>query len=497
MKKASLMNDTNELIKERLRKLEQLKALGVEPFGGRFPKEGPIACLISGFEDNKRVSTAGRIAAMRLMGKTTFCDLRDDSGRIQLYVKHEHLLEKSLKLFELLDIGDVIGVEGELFKTKTGEISIRVENLQLLSKSLRPLPEKWHGLKDTEARTRRRYLDLVANEETREIFKKRTLIIRSIRRILDEKGYLEVETPMMHPIPGGAAGKPFKTHHEALDVDLYLRVAPELYLKKLLVGGFDKVYEINKSFRNEGISTRHNPEFTMLEVYTAYQDVGDVMELTRELIQKTAEEALGGLVISAPDGKLDLSQWDRVSFGDLMQERFGIRPSDPVPIWVEKIKKKGFRIEAKDGKDISRTQIINLVGDLLEPGSAASGGVARPVFVTDYFTELCPLAKKNPKDPSLSERFELYIGGMEIANGYSELNDPLEQRQRFLEELKEKRRTPTGESLDESFIEALEFGMPPAGGLGIGVDRLVMLLTAQSSIREVILFPQMRPEKKE
>jgi len=498
------MNEPNELIKERQKKLEAIKALGIDPFGGKFLKDQTPADLTQNFEDKKHGRTAGRITAMRLMGKTTFCDLKDETGRIQLYVKPDHLSEKEFKLFGLLDIGDTVGVEGELFKTKMGEISIRVDRLELLSKSLRPMPEKWHGLKDVEIRYRQRYLDLMSNDEIKDIFKKRSRIIQSVRKILDDKDYLEVETPMMHSIPGGAAGKPFKTHHEALDIDLFLRVAPELYLKKLLVGGFDKVYEINKSFRNEGISTRHNPEFTMLEVYTAYQDVNDVMDLCEELIKKTAEDVFKSLEFSyraarsLPEdmkNKLNLSQWKRVSFAKLMQESFDILPNDDTKQWVEKLRKKGVPI--KD-KDLSRTQIINLVADLITPsppGSDKETEVLRPVFVTDYFSEISPLARKNKQNPYLADRFELYIGGMEIANGYSEQNDPIEQRKRLVEELKEKGKEKDGGALDEDFLTALEHGMPPAGGLGIGIDRLTMLLTGQESIREVILFPQMKPEK--
>jgi lysyl-tRNA synthetase class 2 len=300
---------------------------------------------------------------------------------------------------------------------------------------------------------------------------------------------------MMHPIPGGAAGKPFKTYHEALSLELYLRVAPELYLKKLLVGGFDKVYEINKSFRNEGISTRHNPEFTMLEVYTAYHDVSDVMDLTEELIKAAAQRVFGTLTIPQAEGALDLSRWERVSFADIMRERFGIRPEDPTRVWVEKLKAKGYEFEGKGGKEISRTQLINIVGELLEPGTGLSKKENRPYFVTDYFSELSPLAKRKPDNPHLSARFELYVGGMEIANGYSEQNDPLEQRERLVEELRNRGQDETSGVLDEDFLAALEHGMPPAGGLGIGIDRLVMLLTGQPSIREVILFPQMKPEK--
>ncbi len=487
-----ITDSSNEIIKERLKKFEAIKGMGVDPFGGRFPKGCLIAELVKGFsasvgEDKKKVVTAGRLSAMRQMGKTAFCDLKDESGRIQLYVKPENLSEAENRLFGFLDIGDIVGAEGELFKTKTGEISIRVERLTLLSKSLRPLPEKWHGLKDVETRYRKRYLDLISNDETKELFKKRTLIIRSVRKTLDDKGYLEVETPMMHSIPGGAAGKPFKTHHEALGVDLYLRVAPELYLKKLLVGGFDKVYEINKSFRNEGISTRHNPEFTMLEVYTAYHDVNDVMSLTEEIIRGAARDVFGTLKITSEDGGtvLDLENWERISFAKLMEDSYGIRPDEPTETWVGKLKKKGVKIE---GQDLSRTQLINLVAELIEPGEKSD----RPVFVTDYFSELSPLAKRSKKNLHLSDRFELYVGGMELANGYSEQNDPIEQRQRFVEALKEKDKT--ADAVDEDFIDALSHGMPPAGGLGIGIDRLVMLLTRQPSIREVILFPQMKPE---
>ena len=480
----------NDLIKERYKKFQALQAMGVDAFGGKFAKESLIAEAVNAFEDKKRVCLAGRLTAMRVMGKTTFCDLRDESGRVQLYVKHEHLGDDQHKVFENLDLGDIIGIKGEFFKTKTGEISIRVDSLTLLAKSLRPMPEKWHGLKDVEVRYRQRYLDLMSNEEAKDIFKKRSLVIRSIRNILDEKGYLEVETPMMHPIPGGAAGKPFKTHHEALNIPLYLRVAPELYLKKLLVGGFDKVYEVNKSFRNEGISTRHNPEFTMLEVYTAYQDVSDVMNLTEELIRGTAKTVFGKLEFEYAGRKVDLSKFERVSFAKLMRDGFDITPADEAKDWVSKLKAKGVKIE---GKDLSRTQLINIVAELLEPGKKTEE--VHPVFVTDYFTELCPLAKKQKDNPGISERFELFIAGMEVANGYSELNDPIDQRQRLLEELKEKGKQSTYETLDEDFLTALEHGMPPAGGLGIGMDRLVMVLTGQASIREVILFPQMRPEK--
>ncbi len=488
--------DENELVKERRRKHQALLALGVDPFGGRFDKEAPLSAIAAAYQDHKKVRAAGRLTAQRFMGKSVFCDLKDESGRLQIYLKRTELDERALALFDLLDLGDIVGVEGELFKTKTGEISVKVTRLELLAKSLRPLPEKWHGLKDVEVRYRRRYLDLAANDETQDIFRKRSLIVRSIRKTLDDRGYLEVETPMMHPIPGGAAGKPFQTHHEALGVDLFLRVAPELYLKRLLVGGFDKVYEINKSFRNEGISTRHNPEFTMLEVYTAYHDVNDVMDLCEAIVRGASESVFGTTKIVSGGAVVDLGRFERVSFAKLMRDGFGISPDEETSEWVRKLKSKGVKIE---GKELSRTQIINIVADLLEPAKAALDGEGRPVhtpvFVTEYFAELSPLARKNKDNPLLSDRFELYINGMEIANGYSEQNDPIEQRARFLEEIREKGQKPSANNFDEDYLYALEHGMPPAGGLGIGVDRLVMVLTGQPSIREVILFPQMKPER--
>ncbi len=466
------MDEASDLIKERYKKYEALKALGLDPFGGRFDKQASVAKLLEAFSEGHPAKTAGRLTATRFMGKTVFADLKDETGRIQLFIKPSELSEQHQQVFNCLDIGDILGIAGEMFKTKTGEISIRVKELTLLSKSLRPMPEKWHGLKDVETRYRQRYLDLIANDTTKEIFAKRSKIVRSVRMTLDNKDYLEVETPMMHPIPGGAAGKPFKTHHEALDLDLYLRVAPELYLKRLLVGGFDKVYEINKSFRNEGISTRHNPEFTMLEVYTAYHDVEDVMSLCEEILQNAAK-SVGS----------DFPKVERVSFAGLMKEAFDITPEEDSESWIKKLKAKGHTIQ---GKDISRTQIINIVGELLEERIKGSGAV----FVTEYFAEISPLARRNKKNPHLADRFELYIGGMEVANGYSEQNDPIEQKQRFLEELDEKGKEKG--KLDEDYIYALEHGMPPAGGLGIGIDRLVMILTSQPTIREVILFPQMR-----
>src|SRR3989338_6296088 len=475
---------SEDLRRERLKKLEALQAMGVDPFGGRFEKTDMVGALVSDFREGRPARTAGRLTAMRLMGKSVFCDLKDETGRVQLYFQPGKLDGSPEKIYNQLDIGDIVGVEGELFKTKTGEISVRVARLILLAKSLRPLPEKWHGLKDVEARYRQRYLDLASNDQVKEIFRKRSTIVRQIRLGLDDKGYLEVETPMMHPIPGGAAGKPFKTRHEALGMELYLRVAPELYLKRLLVGGFDKVYEINKSFRNEGISTRHNPEFTMLEVYEAYSDCAGMMKLTEDLITSLAQKIFGKTTFEYQGKTVDPSKWERALFADLMKEQFGITPEESPEEWIKKLKKKGVEIE---GKELSRTQVINIVGELIEPKAHN-----HPVFVIDIFKEMCPLAKTKKDKPLLTDRFELYIGGMEIANAYSELNDPMEQQDRFEEDIKGLKDKK--DKIDADFIRALEYGMPPAGGLGIGIDRLVMILTNSPSIRDVILFPQLKPE---
>lgn len=479
-----MAEEINDLIKQRISKLEALKGMGIEPYGRGFPnllniKELAKEAPVDGHEPSgKEFTVAGRLMAIRLHGKSAFCDIKDQTGKVQIYVKEDIVGKDKFAIFDKLDIGDIIGVRGNIFKTRTGEITIKVIELTILSKSLRPLPEKWHGLKDVETRYRQRYVDLIVNDEVKNIFYARSKIISKIRQFLDDREYLEVETPMMHSLAGGAAGKPFKTHHEALDTDLYLRIAPELYLKKLLVGGFGKVYEINRSFRNEGISIRHNPEFTMLEVYTAYSDCAGTMKLTEELIRFVAKEVLGKEELEYQGQKIDLTKWEKVSFADLMKQNFDIRPDDDTKTWIEKLKKKDIPLE-KDA--VSRTQILNIIADLIEPSAKA-----HPVFVVDMFTELCPLAKTKKENPLLTERFELFMGGMEVANAYSELNDPIEQRKRFEEQAEGK--------TDDDFLRALEYGMPPAGGLGIGIDRLVMVLTNSPSIREVILFPQLRPE---
>ena len=497
----TIEREESDLIKQRRTKLDAITSKGIYAYGGRFDTTSSIKELTDNFAEGKTATIAGRIMACREHGKAKFYDLKDSTGKIQLYVKADIVGADTFELSNNTDIGDFIGVSGETFKTRTNEPSVKVMKLEMLSKSLRPLPEKWHGLKDVETRYRQRYVDVIMNDDVKRVFVARSNIVSEIRRFLDSKGFLEVETPMMQSIPGGAAGKPFKTHHEALDIDLYLRIAPELYLKRLLVGGFDKVYEINRNFRNEGISIRHNPEFTMLEVYEAYSDCAGMMKLTEDMIVNLAQKIIGKTNFECQGKVIDLSKWERISFADLMKEQFGIIPEEGSEEWIKKLKNKGIEIE---GKELSRTQVINIVGELIEPKAHN-----HPVFVVDMFREMCPLAKTKRDNPLLTDRFELYMGGMEIANAYSELNDPTEQKKRLEDDIQqtndeqrlpdEARRAKAGKTndkriIDEDFVRALEYGMPPAGGLGIGIDRLVMILTNSPSIRDVILFPQLKPE---
>ena len=477
-----------EIINQRVNKIKALREKDINPYGKRFERTSDIASVLVDFQEGRKVSLAGRVIAHRVHGKVTFLDIHDRDAKIQLYVKEDKLAGDTLEIFRQLDIGDFIGVSGELFKTRTQEMSVAVAEMVLLSKSLRPLPEKWHGLKDVEIRYRKRYLDLIANSKVKEIFSLRSKIISSVRSFLDARGYLEVETPMLQTLPGGATGRPFKSFHNAFDMDVYLRIAPELYLKRLLVGGLDKVYEINRNFRNEGVSTRHNPEFTMLEVYTAYADYQDMMTLTEELVVGLAQDVAGGLKIRFQDTEIDLTPpWQHRSFAAVVQEQFAINPDDTSAVMLDKIKKKKPQLAEKSA--LSRSQIMKIIEDFLQEEN-----VAQPVFFTDYFSFLCPLAKTKPGNPLLSERFELFMGGLEVANAYSELNDPQEQRRRFQEALGEIDETGL-KNIDEDFVTALEYGMPPAGGLGIGIDRLVMLLTGQASIKDVILFPLLRQEE--
>ncbi|MFH1868497.1 MAG: lysine--tRNA ligase [Candidatus Omnitrophota bacterium] len=478
---------TDDILSIRHKKLQNIEASGLKPFGRRFDKTDTLMGIKAGFEENKLVKVAGRLMNLREHGKSLFCDIKDHTEKMQLYLKKDNLGD-AFALKDQLDIGDILGAEGKLFKTRTGEITVNVESFIVLAKSMRPLPEKWHGLKDVETRYRQRYLDLIANDEVKKVFIARSRIISQTRSFFDSKGYIEVETPMLQPLAGGAAGRPFKTHHNVYDRDLYLRIAPELYLKRLLVGGFERVYEINKSFRNEGISPRHNPEFTMLEAYTAYADYNDLMPMVEELIYNLAKDVMGKEIVEYKGKEIDLTPpWERVSFAEIMKDQFGITPEDELGIMVEKIKKKGIKLEG-NLKKISRTKLINIIADLVDPESKSG----KPIFVTDYFTELCPLAKTKEDNPALSERFELYMARIEIANAYSELNNPIEQRERFEKQLNVDKET--NDKVDEDYVRALEYGMPPAAGLGIGIDRLTMILTGQESIRDVILFPQLKPE---
>ncbi|HNX81513.1 MAG TPA: lysine--tRNA ligase [Candidatus Omnitrophota bacterium] len=477
--------EIHEIRAQRENKLKSLRDKGIDAFSAPSPDRLPIGEVIKDFKEGSRTTVSGRIMAKRSHGKVTFVDLRDATGRIQLYVKADHIGPEGALVFQEIDIGDFVTAFGELFMTHTGEPTMKLEKFSILAKSLMPLPEKWHGLKDVELRYRQRYLDLISNEEVKSVFKSRCAIIRSIRSYLDSHGYLEVETPMMHDIPGGAAGRPFKTHHNAFDMNLYMRIAPELYLKRLIVGGLDRVYEINRSFRNEGISTRHNPEFTMLEAYCAYSNFEGMMDLAEELIVNAAQATGGTTEIVYQGTSISLARpWRRVSFAHLVKDKFGIDPSDEPDVMLQKLHDKNV---AKDSTKLSRSQVTKVIEDILEEEIGAN-----PTFVTDFFTSMSPLAKTRKDNPLLSERFELYIAGFEMGNAYSELNDALEQKRRFEEEITEL-ATDEKKSLDEDYCLALEHGMPATGGLGIGVDRLVMLLTNQPSIRDVILFPLLKP----
>lgn len=480
--------EIDEIRSVRKAKLNKLIENGVIPYGGRFEYSDSIAQILEDFSEGKKVVVAGRIMANRQHGKVLFMDLRDQTARIQLFIKLDNIGSKQFEVVQQLDIGDIIGVEGELFKTKTSEESIRVSNLTVLSKSLMSLPEKWHGLKDVEIRYRQRYVDLIVNTDVRELFIKRSKIVSFIRSFLDSRKFLEVETPMLQQIAGGARGRPFKSKHNTYDMDVYLRIAPELYLKRLLVGGLERVYEINRSFRNEGISTRHNPEFTMLEVYQAYGDFEDMMKLMEDLVSETVKTITGSYKISYQGREIDFTPpWERRSFVKVVKEKFDIDPDDNAKVMLKKLKAaKGTKIKIDT---LTRSSVMKIVEDILEEDMTVN-----PVFFTDYFTFLCPLAKVVPDKPAISQRFECFIAGIEVGNAYSELNDPQEQRRRLEEDLKDDAETGN-RAIDEDFLTALEYGMPPAGGLGIGIDRLVMLLTDAASIRDVILFPLLKPQQ--
>src|SRR5438477_459959 len=484
------MDEENELVALRRKKLDALRAQGIEPFGVAFEPDGTIAEVREKFAEGEILRAAGRITAHRDMGKSHFLDLRDSTGRIQIYIHSKEVGADLIDLFRLLDIGDLIGTEGTCFLTKSGEPTLKARTFRLMAKALRPLPEKWHGLQDIEARYRQRYLDLLTNEYSRVVFEKRIAIIRETRRFFEERGFLEVETPILQTIPGGAAAEPFKTHHNALGIDLYLRIALELYLKRLLVGGFNKVFEINRNFRNEGISRKHNPEFTMLEAYWAYADFEKMANLVEELVCYLAEKICGSLAIEYPeaDGKvvrtINLKRpWRRGRYRDVMREVAGKDWFDLSPQQRLERAIREFKLDILP--QLADFEVTQHVFEKLVEEKTID-----PLFVTHCPKELVPLARQNVEDSSLVDVFELVINGAEIAPGYSELNDPLVQRQRLLEQAGEERQ-----NIDEEFLLALEHGMPPAGGIGIGIDRLTMLLTGAESIRDVILFPLLRPKK--
>jgi lysyl-tRNA synthetase, class II len=486
--------EANELIRQRHAKLEALRARGLDPFGARYPVSHWAAPLherlATATEEELKatgpVSLAGRIVALRHHGKTCFAHLMDQTGRVQLYARADQLGD-DYGLFTELDLGDFVGVTGEMMRTRTGELTVAVKAFTFLAKSLRPLPEKWHGLKDVETRYRQRYVDLVVNPATREVFRLRSQIVKFLRAFLDARGFVEVETPMMQPIPGGAIARPFRTHHNALDMDLYLRIAPELYLKRLVVGGFERVYEINRNFRNEGVSTQHNPEFTMLEFYQAYADYTDLMDLTETMFVELAQSVRGTLALTWGEQAIDLTPpWRRLPFFEGLSQALGVAvtpETDPATLTRAAA---GRGLAAQGTADHLWKEVFDT---LVEPTLVA------PTFVTDFPIELSPLAKRKRDQPRLVDRFELYVGRREMANAYSELNDPIDQLGRFREQAALLARgDEEAHWLDEDYVRALEYGMPPAAGEGIGIDRLVMLLGDQPSIREVILFPHLRPE---
>lgn len=489
---SELEEDVNHLIQIRRDKLTKLKQEGKNPFEIRkFNRTHTSQEIVDNYEtlEGKDVTIAGRMMGKRIMGKASFCHVQDSDGRIQSYVSINELGEDSYKQFKEDDIGDIIGITGFVFKTKTGEISIHAKEVTLLSKSLRPLPEKFHGLKDTDLRYRQRYVDLIMNPEVKDTFLTRIKILKEIKEILDEKGYLEVETPILNTIAGGATAKPFITHHNTLDMDMYLRIANELYLKRLIVGGFDKVYEMGRMFRNEGMDIKHNPEFTCIELYAAYQDYHDMMDITEELVSRAAKKVLGTTKITYQGIEIDLTPaWKRISMIDSIKEQTGIDFN--VINSDEEAKKVAEKLKVElDPIKLTRGEIITQIFE-----AKVEETLIQPTFICDFPVEVSPLTKRKPEDPRLTERFELYIGGREYANAYSELNDPIDQYERFKKQV-EARDAGDEEAnmMDMDFVNALEYGMPPTGGLGIGIDRLIMLLTNAASIRDVLLFPTMKP----
>ena len=492
------MEELNELLQQRRAKVESYQAAGVDPFANDFTVTHNAQQVLEAHaaDDKQKLEEVdvtyrigGRIMACRDFGKAAFLQVQDGSGRIQIYVAKNQVGEAAFELFKKFDIGDIIGISGSPFRTKTDELSLRAAEIRILTKSLLPLPEKWHGLTDVEIRYRQRYLDLIVNPDVREVFRKRSRIVSLIREYMLDSDYLEVETPMMHQIAGGATAKPFVTHHNTLKMDLFLRIAPELYLKRLVVGGFDRVFEINRNFRNEGISIQHNPEFTMMEFYRAYATYNDLMDFTEELICHVADKVCGSLVIPYGEKDVDLTPpWDRLTLKESIV-KYGAVEMDVLEDREKSLayaKKLGLELDGRIGHGKLLAEIFD---EVVEPK------LWQPTFITEYPTEISPLSRKNDQNPDVVDRFELFIVGRELANAFSELNNPLDQKERFLQQLEEKAAgDEEAHEMDEDYIRALEYGLPPTAGEGIGIDRLVMLLTNSASIRDVILFPQLRPE---
>ena len=486
------MSLEDELLKQRLCRIREIQALGYRPYGGRFDITHAIPEILAGFGAKTadelvpqvRVRIAGRVMTKRLMGKAGFAHLQQNGERLQIYVKRDAVGERDFELFQILDHGDIVGVEGYLFRTRTGELSVHAEKLEFLSKTLLAMPEKWHGLEDVETRYRQRYLDLIANPEVRKVFVTRARIIASLRRQLESRGFVEVETPMMQPIYGGAAARPFVTHHNTLDIDLYLRIAPELYLKRLVVGGLERVYEINRNFRNEGLSKKNNPEFTMLEFYQAYTDYQGLMDFSAELLEQVCRDVTGSAEVEFEGHTLDFSRFRRYSMREAVVE-FWEGPNRPRP------------------EEVCHPDWLLHHSDKLTPGEAltdiferhAEAKLIQPTIIYDYPVESSPLSKNKPEDPAFVERFEIYAAGMEVGNAYTELNDPQEQRRRFEMQLAMRDRgDEEAHQMDGDYVRALAYGMPPTGGEGIGIDRITMIFTGSRTIRDVILFPLLRPE---
>lgn len=485
-------NEINEQMQVRIDKMHKIEEHGWKPFGYRFLYTHRAADIAAQFDElsekETEVKMAGRIMAIRGHGKTCFMDMQDKTGRIQVYVRKDVIGEENYALIKLMDIGDTVGITGTAFRTHMGELSIKANSVEMLSKSLRPLPEKWHGLKDVETRYRQRYVDLIVNPEVRDTFVKRSQIIRSVREVLDSHDFLEVETPILNTIAGGAAARPFISYHNALDMQVYMRIAPELYLKRLIVGGMDRVYEMGRVFRNEGIDNRHNPEFTSVEIYQAFADYRDMMDLTEEVVVKTAEKVLGTTTINYEGTTIELaSPWKRMSMIEAVKEYSGKDFTDVTDLEEARAIAKELNVAVEPSFGIGK--IINACFE-----EYVEDKLIQPTFITGHPKEISPLAKSNPENPEITDRFEAYIYGREICNGFTELNDPIDQKERFLKQVEERANgDEEANMMDEDFVNALEYGLPPTGGLGIGIDRLVMFLTNSSTIRDVLFFPTMKP----